>query len=99
MLRRVVLLVSGLVLVGAVALTVAGVSGATPMYVWVAVQAALLLVLVLGERGRYRPPASDAAGGWQRTAERFQDPTTGQWVVVEYNSRTGQRRYVQESQL
>jgi hypothetical protein len=67
------------------------------MYVWVALQAAFLLVLLLGERGRYRPPLSGASDGWQRTAERFQDPTTGQWVVVEYNPRTGERRYIQET--
>jgi hypothetical protein len=87
---------SALVFVGAAILFVSGVGGLTPVYIWVAVQAAILLIALLGERGRYRPPSSGAEHGCQRTAERFQDPTTGRWVVVEYNSRTGERRYVQE---
>lgn len=94
MLRRVVVLASALVLGIAVFLVVTGVGGLTPIYVWVAVQASILLIAVLAERGRYRPPSSGVEQGWQRTAERFQDPTTGRWTVVEYNPRTGERRYV-----
>jgi hypothetical protein len=64
------------------------------VYVWVAVQAFILLVAVVAERGRYRARTADADRNWQRTAERFKDPSTDQWVVVEYNPRTGERRYV-----
>jgi hypothetical protein len=90
------LLVSALVLGIAVILVVSGVGGMTPLYIWVAVQAAILVSALLAERGRYRPPASGAEHNWQRTAERFQDPTTGRWVVVEYNLQTGERRYMPE---
>jgi hypothetical protein len=35
--------------------------------------------------------------GWDRTAEKFADPRTGQTVIVYYNPRTGERRYVAET--
>ncbi len=96
MLRRVLAILSALVLAAAILLIALGVGGTTPIYGWIAVQALILLVAVLAERGRYRPRTADADRNWQRTAERFQDPSTGQWVVVEYNPRTGERRYVPE---
>jgi hypothetical protein len=58
------------------------------------------LVVLLGtlfERWRYRrvserPERPD--GEWQRTSERFLDPSTGQPVDVLFNPQTGERRYV-----
>ena len=55
------------------------------------------LLIVLGtvlERRVYRgieapPPGPD----WQRTTERFRDPTSGRVVTVWFNARTGERRY------
>jgi uncharacterized protein YbjQ (UPF0145 family) len=96
MLRRILVLASALVCGGAALPVGRGVGGLTPVYAWVAIQAALLLIAVLAERGRYRPRRSAAAPGWQRTAERFQDPTTGRWMVVEDNPRSGERRCVPE---
>ncbi len=62
--------------------------------IWLGIEAAILLLAILFERGRYQPGTSD--GPWSPSAERFQDPTTGQWIRVEYNPRTGERRYVEE---
>jgi hypothetical protein len=51
----------------------------------------------LFERFIYKPIRSDKPGpGWDRTPERFVDPRSGQNVVVYYNKRTGERRYVAE---
>lgn len=97
MLRRVLILASALVFVVAVILTLLGVGGNAPLYVWVAIQGAIVLIALLAERGRYRPRTSATGSGWQRTAERFQDPSTGGWIVVEYNPKTGERRYVKET--
>jgi hypothetical protein len=53
---------------------------------------ALILIGTFFE-GRYR--ARRVAGsGWQRTAERFVDPTSGRLVEVRYNPQTGERAYV-----
>ena len=43
------------------------------------------------ERGRYRG-ATDR-GQWEPTGERFVDPTTGRLVEVQYDRRSGKRRY------
>lgn len=53
-------------------------------------------VIVLGtafERWRYRnsPPAE---ARWEDTGERFQDPTTGETMEVQYDRASGSRRYV-----
>ena len=42
-------------------------------------------------RGRVPPPATGP--DWQSTGERFEDPGTGKTVEVQYNARTGERRY------
>jgi len=97
MLRRVLILASALVLVITAILILSGVGGNAPIFVWLAVQGAIVLIALFAERGRYRPRSSGAVGGWQRTAERFQDPSTGQWIAVEYNPTTGERRYVPET--
>lgn len=97
MLRRVLILASALVLVIAVILMLNGVGGNAPLFAWVAIQGAIVLIALLAERGRYRLRTSGDGSRWQRTAERFQDPSTGRWVAVEYNSTTGERRYVDET--
>lgn len=94
-LRIVLIGLAALAVVGAVALLVAGVGTSTTTIIWVIVEAAILLLALLLERGRYRPKASP--GPWESTAERFQDPTTGRWIRVEYNPRTGERRYVDDT--
>lgn len=57
------------------------------------------LVLLIGtafERWRYRPNATPGAQ-WQPTSERFEDPQTGKAVQVYYDPRSGERRYVSDS--
>jgi hypothetical protein len=57
----------------------------------------ILLLGLLCERYIYKPIRADPPGpGWDRTAEKFADPRSGQTVVVYYNARTGERRYVAE---
>jgi peptidoglycan/LPS O-acetylase OafA/YrhL len=58
---------------------------------------AILLLCLLFERFIYKPIRSDRPGpGWERTPERFADPRSGRNVVVYYNPRSGERRYVVE---
>jgi len=94
MLRTVLIAVSAVVLVVAIGLIASGATALTVLAVWIGVQAAIVLVALLLERGRYAPSASN--GPWIRTTERFRDPTTERWITVEYNPRTGERRYVEE---
>jgi hypothetical protein len=59
-------------------------------------------VIVLGtvfERWRYRPDNARRGADWQPTGERFEDPQTGKTVQVFYDPRSGERRYVNESDL
>ncbi len=52
--------------------------------------------IILGtafERWRYRN-APPAAARWERTAERFEDPATGEAMEVHYDRASGERRYV-----
>jgi hypothetical protein len=57
---------------------------------------ALILIGTFFE-GRYR--ARRATGsGWQTTAERFIDPTSGKLLEVRYNPQTGERAYVESGE-
>jgi hypothetical protein len=56
---------------------------------------AIVLFGMLAERWRYRRiEAPPPKGDWQRTDERFIDPSTGDAVEVMFDPRTGERRYV-----
>ncbi len=94
MLRKGVIVVTAVALVVAIGLLTTGSASTVVLGVWLAFSAAVLLLAILFERGRYRP--TEAGGPWVRSTERFQDPTTGRWVQVEYNPRTGERRYLDE---
>lgn len=65
-----------------------------PAFFYEAFGAAVVLLAALFEARRYRARVSGAAG-WQDTEERFIDPTTGRLMRVRYNSRTGERDYVE----
>ncbi|HLZ08613.1 MAG TPA: hypothetical protein VKT80_08505 [Chloroflexota bacterium] len=93
MLRRALIGVSILAVVVTVGLIVSGVGGSAAAFGWVGFQAAIILVAIVAERGRYRPP-STTSEGWIQTEERFRDPTSGEWLEVEFNPGTGERRYV-----
>jgi hypothetical protein len=54
----------------------------------------MILIGTLFERWRYRRIEQASNGRWQRTDERFIDPTTGEPVEVMFDPRTGERRYV-----
>jgi hypothetical protein len=59
---------------------------------------AILILALLFERYIYKPIRPDPPGpGWDKTPERFADPRSGQTIVVYYNNRTGERRYVAEN--
>lgn len=63
-----------------------------------AIAPAILLLGLLFERYIYKPIRREPPGpGWERTAEKFVDPRSGQTVVVYYNARTGERHYVAET--
>lgn len=80
-------------LAGLIALVLGAVGAALMFGAW----GVCLLVGTLYERIRYKPLAGRAPGpGWERTAERFVDPQSGQPVTVYADPATGERRYVQE---
>ncbi len=55
----------------------------------------LLLAGTVFERWRYRRVASARPEAqWQRTPERFLDPSTGETVEVLFDPHTGERHYV-----
>jgi hypothetical protein len=65
--------------------------------VTLAIPGTVLVLAVLSERFVYKPIRRELPGaGWTRTDERFADPRSGQFVVVYFNPRTGERRYVAE---
>jgi hypothetical protein len=94
LLRAAVIVVSTIVLIIAGALILSGAAPLTVGVGWIMIQVLVVLVAVIAERGRYRPVTTGST--WVRTTERFQDPTSGRWIVVEYDPRTGERRYVEE---
>ncbi len=54
----------------------------------------IVLIGTLFERWRYRRVEEPPNGHWQRTDEKFIDPSTGDPVEVMFDPRTGERRYV-----
>lgn len=90
MLRTVVLALGGIAVAAGAVLVSGGTRGSGIYLICVG------LAMVLGtafERWRYRtsPPASAC---WERTGERFEDPTTGETMEVHYDRTSGERRYV-----
>jgi hypothetical protein len=92
-LRSAALILTAIALLAALAGTIAG---------WhtlpFAVAPLILMSGLLFERYIYKPIRPEPPGpGWDRTPETFADPRSGQTVVVYYNARTGERRYVAET--
>ena len=58
---------------------------------------AAMVVGVAFEKGRYKPDATSGDIEWQVTNERFFDDTSGKWMRVRFNPKTGERDYVEES--
>jgi hypothetical protein len=93
-LRKTVLTICGiLIAAGLIASRVCG-PGMLPLVVL----PSLLVIGLLCERFLYKPILDVPPGtGWERTQERFRDPKSNRVVVVYYNARTGERRYVAET--
>ena len=66
------------------------------LLIWAVVMLGPILAWLLFRGGGYkrRPEEQPGGPGWERTEERFLDPTTGQMLDVWYCSRTGERAYV-----
>lgn len=70
--------------------------GAAPLIVvaYLLVNGIGVTTAVLVERRGYRPRIDRDRGRWERTGERFIDPSSGHLIEVLYNPQTGQRDYV-----
>lgn len=91
MLRRLLIAYGLLCLAGAIILLALHVTLALVIYL--AINGLLITVGILFERRGYRPHISQTGVNWQRTGERFVDPTTKREVEVYYNPQTGERDY------
>ena len=67
-----------------------------PLLIWCAAVFGPVLAWLLFRSGGYkrRPVDRPTGPGWERTDERFVDPTTGEVLVVWYCAPTGERAYV-----
>ena len=57
-----------------------------------------LIVLGTVFERRYRSNDAGPGADWKPTGERFEDPQTGKTVQVLYDPRSGERRYVSDSE-
>ncbi|MBL6750379.1 MAG: hypothetical protein ISP90_07635 [Nevskia sp.] len=93
MLRKVLLAIGALLLLGAAWFALLG-QGRVALQMLV--PGLMLTAGIAWERWQYKRPAD---GGprphWQNTGERFVDPGSGQLVDVYYDPRSGERHYVQ----
>ena len=64
--------------------------------IWVLAVFGPVLAWLLFRGGGYKrqPDPRPTGPGWQRTDERFVDPTSGEMLVVWYCASTGERAYV-----
>jgi hypothetical protein len=91
MLRTVVIAVAAILMCAGIVLIACGVH----VPGWQAlVIGVIVLIGTLFERWRYRRIEAPPEGQWQRTGERFIDPSSGDPVEVMFDARTGERRYV-----
>jgi hypothetical protein len=90
MLRTVVFALGGLAAAAGALLVGTGNRGAG---VYLLCVGAAVILGTAFERWRYRPAVS-AGARWERTGERFEDPSTGETLEVQYDRASGERRYV-----
>jgi hypothetical protein len=96
MLRTVVITVAAILMCVGIGLIACGVQAPG----WQAlVIGTIILIGTLFERWRYRHIEDPPKGHWQRTGEKFLDPSTGDPVEVMFDPRTGDRRYVAGTSL
>jgi len=91
MLRALVIAVAAVLTCGGIALIAGGVHA--PGWQLLAIGLVALLG-TLFERWRYQRLGGRPDGQWQKTGERFLDPSSGEAVEVLFNPHTGERRYV-----
>ncbi len=91
MLRRIIIAYGLLCLVGAIILFTLHVT--LVLVIYLTVNGLVIVGGLLFERRGYSPQVSRAEGNWEKTGERFIDPTTKREVQVYYNPRTGERDY------
>jgi hypothetical protein len=90
MLRIAVILISLACIAGGVAMLSSGQgNSATPLFII----GVLLAVGTVFEARRY-DPKPHGQGTWEKTGERFVDPSTGKMTEVRYNPQTGERDYI-----
>ena len=92
MLRRALMILGSPAIVAGVLLLAAG--APVPAGIYLIGIGLILTLALLFERRRYRPRVNRAAGRWEKTDERFIDPTSGHVIEVRYNPETGERDYV-----
>ncbi len=90
MLRAIVLTLGGIAAAAGAVLVGIGNTGSG---VYLSCLGAVIILGTIFERWRYRN-APPPGARWERTGERFQDPGTGETMDVEYDSASGERRYV-----
>jgi hypothetical protein len=90
MLRAIVLVLGGIAVVAGALLIRAGTH---PPGIYLLCVGAAIVLGTAFERWRYRN-APPAGARWERTGERFQDPSTGETLEVHYDRTSGERRYV-----
>jgi hypothetical protein len=93
MLRAIVIAVAAILVCAGIVLTARGLSMPGGQLLGLGL---VVLAGTLFERWRYRRTAGSAQGPWQKTNERFIDPTTGDAMEVLFDPATGERRYVVE---
>lgn len=70
------------------------------IFVWLAGVVLVVLIWAVFRKGGYkrRPLAAPPGPGWQRTEERFVDPSTGETLEVWFRPESGERAYVRARQ-
>lgn len=94
MLRKTLLGVTLLIALVGLICYLLGDRNTTHLIVW----GAVMFVLILCERWRYKKIENNSEIEWQSTDEQFIDPETGKPTRVFYNSSTGERKYVSEEE-
>jgi hypothetical protein len=91
-LRRALVVLGGVAIVGGVLLIAIGF--AFPGGIDLVVTGVIVTLALVFERRGYRPRINRAEGKWESTDERFIDPSSGHLIEVRYNPESGERDYV-----
>ena len=95
MLRTSLLVFAGVLALAGVILLIRGLPGPGAYALGLG---AVIVLAISFERWRYRPNDARPGVGWEPTGERFEDPQSGETLQVFYDRRSGERRYVSDSE-